>query len=54
MFDYTGINSLLSDPLTFVVYSRGTMVFSVFGLGIAYFSIYQMATGQMTKKEPAD
>ena len=30
------------------------MAFSVVGLGIAYFSIYQMATGQMTKKERTD
>lgn len=30
---------------------RGVMVCSVFGLGIAFFTIYRMATGQIKKKE---
>lgn len=33
---------------------RGAMGFSVFGIGILFFSFYQMATGQLTKKETSD
>lgn len=35
----------------FVVFRRGVMSFSVLGIGIALFSIYRMATGQIKKKE---
>jgi hypothetical protein len=30
---------------------RGAMGFSVIGLAVVFFSIYQMATGQLVKKE---